>query len=224
MVCEIVAAGDGVRQNARAAYDGPAGYFAGDALGEFALRPVDGCGGLDHGYRVRFLDLAYGNRAVRTYSWCYAGLMAAWPDIVITRADSPEVLLAVEVKAAGTDAETAEPQIKDYMVHQSCPLGMIVTPRETIFFRNRYTGYGPEAIQRIGECRTSELIEGMPEKPGLSEPDLIRRVDQWLESLQSGNRRSWPGSVQDAMESYVLPAVVSGVARATGPRWRRTGT
>jgi|HubBroStandDraft_6_1064221.scaffolds.fasta_scaffold283020_2 hypothetical protein len=37
---EIVAAGDGVRQNARARHDGPAGYFAGHALGELALRPI----------------------------------------------------------------------------------------------------------------------------------------------------------------------------------------
>ena len=150
--------------------------------------------------------------------------MPAWPDIVITRADSPEVLLAVEVKSEPAGAQAAESQIKAYMVHQSCPLGMIVTPTETLFFRNRYTGYGPEAIQQIGECRTSELLEAMPNKTVMTESDLVRRVDQWLESLRGGSRRSWPGSAQEAIESYVLPAVMSGVVRANGPRWRRTGS
>src|SRR5579863_910983 len=110
------------------------------------------------------------------------------------------------------------------MVHQSCPLGMVVMPRDTVFFRNRYTDYGPEAIQRIGECRTSELLGAVPEKLVLTESDLVRRAEQWLESLRDGSRRSWPGSVQETIESYVLPAVVSGVVRATGPRWRRTGS
>lgn len=150
--------------------------------------------------------------------------MPAWPDIVITRADSPEVVLAIEVKGLGADAEAAEAQIKDYMVHQSCPLGMVVTPRETRFLRNRYTGYGPDAVQRIGECQTNELLRGMPEKLTVTESDLVQRVDHWLEGLRGESRRSWPGSVQDAIESYLLPAVVSGVVRATGPRWRRTGS
>jgi hypothetical protein len=137
--------------------------------------------------------------------------MAAWPDIVITRADSPEVLLAVEAKAGGADAEAAEAQIKDYMVHQSCPLGMIVTLRDTIFFRNRYTGYGPEAIQRIGECRTSELIEGVKEKPALSEADLIRLVDQWLDLTQRKPPVvAWFRSRRDGV-----------VCAARGSEWRR---
>ena len=42
---EVVAADDGVRQNAGAAHDGSAGNFAGHALDELTLRPVDGCEG-----------------------------------------------------------------------------------------------------------------------------------------------------------------------------------
>ena len=147
-----------------------------------------------------------------------------WPDIVVTRPDSPEVLLAVQVKAWAAVAHAAEAQIKDYMVHQSCPIGMLVTPEDTRFFRNRYTGYGPEAIQQIGECRTNELLDAMPDKAPLTEPDLVRGVEEWLENLRDGSRRSWPPSAQEAIESYVLPVSMSGVVRATGPRWRRTGS
>jgi hypothetical protein len=150
--------------------------------------------------------------------------MPAWPDIVITRTDSPEVLLAVEVKSGLGGLHTAERQIKAYMIHQSCPIGMVVTPDDTLFFRNRYTGYEPDAIQEIGKCRTSELLGAMPDKAMMSESNLVRGVDRWLESLRGGSSRSWPGSTREAMESYVLPAVVSGLVRATGPRWRRTGS
>jgi hypothetical protein len=150
--------------------------------------------------------------------------MPAWPDIVITRTDSPEVLLAVEVKSGVAGAQSAERQIKAYMLHQSCPIGMVVTPDDTLFFRNRYTGYDSDAIQQIGECRTSELLDAMPDTATMSESYLVQRVDQWLESLRGGSRRSWPGSTREAMESYILPAVASGVVRATGPRWLRTGS
>jgi hypothetical protein len=146
--------------------------------------------------------------------------MPVWPDIVVTNPDSDEVLLAVEVKAGGAGAHLTESQIKDYMVHQSCPIGMLITPEDSLFFRNRYTGYEPETIQNIGECRTSDLLDA----GSIADPYLVRRVEQWLENLRVGSHRPWPSSVLEAMESYVLPAVMSGVIRATGPRWRRTGS
>jgi len=43
--------------------------------------------------------------------------MPLWPDIVVTRPDSPEVLLAVEAKAVVADVKSTEAQIKAYMVH-----------------------------------------------------------------------------------------------------------
>ena len=150
--------------------------------------------------------------------------MPVWPDIVVTKPESPEPLLAIEVKAGSAGTRAAEPQLKKYMVHQSCPIGMLVTPEDTLFFRNRYTGYGPETIQRIGECRTNELLDAMPDKAFVTESYLVRRVEQWLESLSAGSRRSWPSSALEAIDSYVLPVVMSGVVRATGPRWRQTGS
>jgi hypothetical protein len=59
--------------------------------------------------------------------------MPVWPDIVITKPDSPDVLLAIEVKAEVAGARGGEAQIKDYMVHQSCPVGMLVTHEDTFF-------------------------------------------------------------------------------------------
>ncbi len=150
--------------------------------------------------------------------------MLAWPDIVVTKPDSPEVLLAVEVKNGAGDVLVAETRIKDYMVHQSCPVGMLVTAEDTSFFRNPYTGYEAETIQKIAECRTNELLGGMPDKAAITESYLALRVEQWLESLPASGRRVWPPSVAEAIESLVLPSVAGGIIRATGPRWRRTGS
>jgi hypothetical protein len=150
--------------------------------------------------------------------------MPVWPDIVVTKPDSPEVLLAVEVKAGAGGALVAETQIRDYLVHQSCPIGMLITPEGTVFFRNPYTGYEPDTIQKIGECRTDELLGGMHDRVVNVEPYLVLQVEQWLEKLPTSGRRSWPPSVAEAIESFVLPAVTGGIIRATGPRWRRTGS
>ncbi len=59
--------------------------------------------------------------------------MAVWPHVVVTKSDSPEILLAVEVKAGVGAARDAEAQIRAYLVHQSCPVGMLVTPEDTVF-------------------------------------------------------------------------------------------
>lgn len=150
--------------------------------------------------------------------------MPVWPDIVVTKPDSPEVLLAVEIKASNAVAQAGEAQLRDYMVHQSCPVGMLVTSDDTLFLRNPYTAYAPETIQKIGGCRTSELLGSMPDKALVTEQYLIRRVEQWLENLRASSRKSWPSSALEAMESCVLPAVMSGIIRAAGPRWRRTGS
>ncbi len=146
------------------------------------------------------------------------------PDIVITRPDSPEVLLAVETKAVVADVKSAEAQLKGYMVHMSCPVGMLVTWEQTRFYRNRYTDYEPHTVEMIGACATSELFGPTPAKSSLAESYLERLVEEWLESLRVDSRRSWPYSVREAIEASVLPVVIGGIVRAAGPRWRRTGS
>lgn len=148
--------------------------------------------------------------------------MPVWPDIVVTKPDSPEILLAVEVKVTTANRTMAEEHIKDYMGRQSCPTGILITPEDTLFFRNPFTGYEGDTIQKVGECGTSDLLGAMPDRT--TEPYLTMRVEEWLESLAAGGRRVWPPSAAEAIESLVIPAVVAGVIRATGPRWRRTGS
>jgi hypothetical protein len=141
---------------------------------------------------------------------------------VVTRPDSPEVLLVVEVKGNVADRKSAEAALKSYMVHVSCPVGMLVTPEQVRFYRNRYTGYTPQTIEMIGECATGELL-GTPTRGAAIESDLERTVEEWLESSRAGGDGSWPLAVREAIESSVLPAVSGGIVRAGGPRWRRAG-
>jgi hypothetical protein len=150
--------------------------------------------------------------------------MGSGPDIVVTRPDSPEVLLAVEVKSGVADIGSWEAQLKAYMVHTSCPVGMLVTPEQTRIYRNRYTDYEPQSVAMIGACATSELLGSIPPASSLTDSYLERRVEDWLESLRGDADRAWPSSVREAIESSILPEVIGGDVRAAGPRWRRTGS
>jgi hypothetical protein len=144
------------------------------------------------------------------------------PDIVVTRPDSPEVLLVVEVKGNDAGQKSAEAALKSYMVHVNCPVGLLVTPEQVYFYRNRYTDYTPQTIALIGECPTGELLGTFPAGEA-AESYLERLVEEWLEGLRVGSSRSWPSAVREAIESSVLPAVADGIVRAGGPRWRRAG-
>jgi len=131
--------------------------------------------------------------------------------------------MAVEVKSGSSKAAAAAASLRTYMVQQSCPAGMFVTPEEILFFRNLYTGYQPETIQQIGSCRTTELLKTIP-GGAISEPALIEVVEQWLETLDTHVNHAWPPSAREAIESCVVPAVIEGVVRTTGRRLRRTGS
>jgi hypothetical protein len=146
--------------------------------------------------------------------------MPVSPDIVVTKPDLPEIVLAVEIKLARVPPQVAAAQLKGYMARQSCPLGMLVTPDDTFFLRNPFTGYDAETILNAGECRTKDLLGAVP----ATEEELELRVEQWLESLPAQERRSWPASAQEAMEFLVIPAVTGAIVRAAGPRWRRSGS
>ncbi len=145
--------------------------------------------------------------------------MSSWPDIIVAKPDSPEPLLAIEVKLGAASTDAAEAQLKEYMIRQSCPSGMVVTPDSALFFRNWYTSYEPDTIQLIGHCRTAELLGETPLK-SVSESTLVLLVEQWLESLGTNGYHSWPPAAREAIESCVLPAVFEGTVRATGSRSR----
>jgi len=150
--------------------------------------------------------------------------MGPQADIVVTKPDSPEVLLVAEIKIGRTEIHRVENQIKTYMTSLSCPVGLLVTPEETRFYRNPFTAYDAETVELIGTCVTSELLGALPPAQLLTESHLEQLVERWLEGLRTTTPTTWPAAVQQAIESSVLPVVLEGVVRAAGPRWRRTGS
>jgi hypothetical protein len=145
-------------------------------------------------------------------------------DIVVTTPDSPDVLLVVEVTVNTEALMDIESQLKTYMAHTSCPAGMLVTRETERFYRNRYTHHDHETVERLGECPTVELLGGLQTRLPIAESYLEERVEQWLDSLRQSGNQTWPSTVQEAIEACLLPAVLGGVIRAGGPRWRKTGS
>ncbi len=70
---------------------------------------------------------------------------------------------------------------------------MLVTPEGTLFFRNPYTGYEADTIEKVAECRTEKLFGETADNTCAAE----------------------------AIESFVPPAVTGGSVRAAGFRLRR---
>jgi len=143
--------------------------------------------------------------------------MLSSPDIVVVNPQSSEVLLAVEVK--GIAAQASADGLKEYMLRQSCPAGILVNPDTILFLTNQYTAFQPSSIESTGTCSTPELLRTARRRQ--TESDLVERVVLWLDTLATAPRVSWPPSVRESIETLVLPAVLNGVLRSTGKRLRR---
>jgi hypothetical protein len=78
-----------------------------------------------------------------------------------------------------------------------------------------------DSVQPIASCRTTGLLGIRAE--GISEAMLLEVVENWLENLGASSARSFPSAAREAIERYVVPAVIEGVVQATGRRLRRAG-
>lgn len=76
--------------------------------------------------------------------------MAFEPDIVVTDPDSVQVLLVAEAKTSAPTAES-ESGLKRYMWKMGCPVGLLVSPESIALYRNRFTGFSDDSIQKVGE-------------------------------------------------------------------------
>ncbi|HEX4134792.1 MAG TPA: hypothetical protein VHY84_09305 [Bryobacteraceae bacterium] len=144
--------------------------------------------------------------------------MLSRPDVVVGKPESSEVLLAVEVKSVA--AQASVDGLKEYMVRQNCPAGVLVSPETILFLTNRYTEFQPSSIEQTGTCATSELL-GQTAGRRQTESDLVERVVLWLDTLAAAPRSSWPPCARESIETLVLPAVLNGVLRSAGKRLRR---
>jgi hypothetical protein len=153
--------------------------------------------------------------------------MSFEPDILVSSPDAHDIALVVEVKLHENALDQAEQQLKRYMFGMRCPLGMLVTPESLRLFRDTYTSYGVESIERIGEYSIRGLFDdalaGYPrDDAAMRAFRLEDAVQAWLERLAAGaDFAELSPDLKNAVEEHLLPALAYGEVRAAGPRVRR---
>ena len=152
------------------------------------------------------------------------------PDIVVTSPDA-RILLIAEAKRRPEILREDEAELKSYMIHMKCPIGLLVTPDAIEVFRDRYTGRSEASVERVETfaAPTAWEIFRVPHQGSTakeaSRTQLALRFEEivrnWLERLGSS---SWtdldefPKETKEALQEYVLPALTEGVVRSGGRR------
>ena len=138
------------------------------------------------------------------------------PDVIVRANDRPDVRLAIEVKVGQVDLSEAARQLRAYMSAVACPLGLLVTPRETHVYQETWSD-GPDSIRELAVVETPVLIgtRGLSE----DERELEGAVRQWLETMvrHPGVPQHHAGDMA-RLEDHLLPAMVDAEVTVTGLR------
>jgi hypothetical protein len=157
--------------------------------------------------------------------------MAFSPDIIVTGDDTPRILLVAEAKRYSAIRKEDESQLKSYMLHMRCPIGLLVTPDAIEVFRDTYTAHSESSVERVGSFPAPKDwdIFRVPHH-GSSGKDpsdanlgfrFEETVKSWLELLGSSPSpylKELPEETREALTDYVVPALKQGVIRSSGPR------
>lgn len=146
--------------------------------------------------------------------------MPAQADIIVSSPDSTEVKLVVEAKLQSFDLQKTEPQFKTFMLQLRCPLGLLVSPQRLRIYQDRFTSDSVDSIELLGNFEITGLINFQPSSTG-NGVAFEEAVQSWLEDDLS--RRELRNRVRDPklleiINHCILPAVETGVVRATGLR------
>src|SRR6267154_5096128 len=149
------------------------------------------------------------------------------PDFIVTTEDSPRMLLIVEAKLSSKNRTQDESQMKSYMLHMRCPIGLYVTPDEIVVYRDSYTAHSEQSVHRVGAfpAPKSWTVFKAPHHGADRPSDLPQRFEEnvksWLEQLRSSASeyaKEFPKETREALLDYVVPALSQGIVRAGGPR------
>jgi len=145
----------------------------------------------------------------------------AQADIIVSSPDSTEVKLLVEAKLGNPKFPESESQLKRFMLQLGCPLGLLISPQRLWIYVDRLTSYSEDSIERVGEFSTNELID-LRGAASADEVSFENAIQNWLENLsRSTLSRVKDPKLREIVSHYLLPAVETGVVRATGPRSSR---
>jgi hypothetical protein len=138
------------------------------------------------------------------------------PDVIVQGTDRPQLRLAVEINTERAHLDESARQLRQYMSDEACPLGLLVTPKETHVYQETWSDT-PDSIRELAIVETPVLIHAR----GIIEdgPALERAVRQWLETMarHPGIPLHHTGEAA-RVEDYLLPALVDAEVWVTGPR------
>lgn len=144
------------------------------------------------------------------------------PDLVVLSNELLEYTLAVEVKAGEAwDLDRTENRLGTFMEQVSCPVGLIITPKQILVYRNTYQ---EPTLKRIGEFQFEpdryDWHAALNGPPGQERAFLFERaVQDWLDGLVNpGERALLPKGLRECFDQYVVPSLLQGELRVTGPR------
>ena len=145
--------------------------------------------------------------------------MPAQADIIVSSLDSTEVRLVVEAKLGTFDAQSAEIQLKNFMLQMRCPLGLLVSPQRLWVYVDRFTSDSLDSIEKLGDFDITGLVKF--KSAAVSDGVAFENaVQAWLENLSASVTRKPLGDpkLREIVDHYILPAVETGIVRAAGPR------
>ncbi|HTV55491.1 MAG TPA: hypothetical protein VMI06_11330 [Terriglobia bacterium] len=151
--------------------------------------------------------------------------MSFSPNIVVTSENNPRILLIVEARLTARGRPEDESQLKSYMLHMRCPIGLLVTPEEVVVYRDTYTARSEESVRRVGAFPApKEWAAFKAPHHGATENLGTRfeeKVKSWLEHVRSSPsdyQAVFPEDAREILVDYVVPALSEGIVRAGGPR------
>jgi hypothetical protein len=137
------------------------------------------------------------------------------PDIVVTEPSSSHLLLIVEAKTTAPESQS-ESKLKRYMWEMSCPVGLFASPRVLVLYRNLFSDYSDDSVQKIGEFSSPKSWTRFEGQRSATEFEI--GVQSWLEKLRESSRTfDVPEATKEALWEYVLPSLLKGEIHAAGP-------
>ena len=144
------------------------------------------------------------------------------PDIVVTARDTTEPYVVVEVKSRPESLTSSEDGVRDYMVRNNYALGMLVSVGEIWLYRNRFSGYDRDSIERIGGYPLREFDDlaalARTTTPALFAARLEEAVEDWLRALPRADLGGLDEGLQRVLRDEVAPYVRDGVVHAAHRR------
>ena len=154
------------------------------------------------------------------------------PDLVVTARDSTEPYVVVEVKLDRDSLLAAEEPMREYMVRNNFALGMLVAPGEMRLYRNRFSSYESDGVERIGVYPFDGLAAALSdERLGSTSESAARRtahrlaailetaVEHWLQTLPHADLSGANPELRRVLQQEFAPYVRDGVVRAAHQRF-----